>query len=962
MFKRMLRPTSKDATAPDTSQVTPKPSIARPAAQTSASISSFEDADPEYISFQPTLQQPVSSSGDKHAADDLDSVNHGWSSSRKAKNASFAAKGAQSMLGKKDSDDARKAAPGTMTHRRAILSSMSHDELTAEVTRFGRRGVRGEQVRPVLEELLRRTAQLPHNVIRDAIYVAHEAGLHRLAVTIYIARAKTHERDSHFSLYEVVVDSAHALGSADTIAQVCRAIQPKLSFSGASEVPSEQSLYRALWRLTLLAQQAMRTQNGDGKAARALSTYAQCMDAARTVFNVILSYDKDRVLDSCNKRRYATYSLCDRDEVYSRLAARAASVATPPSTSSNKQTLVSLVASTNSRSSLPDGEEDSDHIKEVHADPVPADMTPDEAFTHFMQRIARITKYGGDRGELAFTLMVHDEYCSREKRHISPATRYTSLFRACRASGRGDTVHAYFIEYLQLLDTARYDAEMQKLSEADRAARHQAGYHSPSDVAALLEANIAAMEEIVVHGYCGAMNHCKQYEKVVELAKLTLQSPSLKHRYIPSASVLALMMRAIGETQSSAVADTALDLLLNPPSGAAPSSHEIFLSLMGLAKCGLPSFQIVLDACISNDLIEGGAEERGYLLMQHALNTQDPVAAMKTVEASMVERHAPISERMMVLFLQCLLRTESDEFLAYFKRFCEGKGGVEYALPSWIELLVRWSERRCYELSDVDRKFIVEDVLVKHGFDDPDGNAATHRLEASYKKQLLTLLHDHMRQPRQKLHRDGVIGAAPETKDPRLFFVTQARHLLNASHRIANEAQLHSPSHQPEVVDMDAAARCGLAQDVVVVSEKALHDLLLPLRAAKRLDVSQDAKLLHDDRVGLQTVADRLFDLPEVDSSTDDDASAVKLERTVSINSEIQSIVSQQRCMVSTSTPQRDYEIFSHRVGRLPRPAYRTWGDVLRMTSDEFEVQLQQYRSEHLRAGTLPARSEPMQQ
>jgi hypothetical protein len=955
-----------------------------------------------------------SSNADSSIAYNMDAEDPSWLQPREARLNLVAAKGAQSKLGKKEpgagtpgaNNKQQKYGGSAVSRRRAAVAGMAHTELATEMMRFGRHAAKAEHLTPVLEEVLRRSALVTQPVIRDAIYLANACGLHQLAVSIYIARGRTHDRDANYTLYEVVVDSAFALGSADTIAQVCRAIQTKMSIVAAREVPSELALYRALWRLRLLFQDAppagstsaetpltlsrahprptMQQIRSGGNATQAgrtrSSSRAQCMDAARTVFNIILSYDKENLLDNCTRLRHVTLPLGERYQPPA-AATTAASTMTPAMASPSKMLALRHEEET---SGLRPGKETT-----TEAFATSVIMTPDEALSHFMSRIGRVSRYGGDRGELAFTLMVHDEYCSRSKRRISPATRYTALFRACRATARGDAVHAYFLQYLQLLWSTRTEAE-QLRGRSSGAGGGNATDSSeeeavlPADLEALLASVIDLVDELVIHAYFGAMNHCRQFARVVEVTKLLLSGNGIRDRYTPSASVLALSMRAVGETQAANVAEMALTLLLSSASGAAPTPHEVFLSLLGLAKCGLPTFHLVLTACIDNELIEGGAEERGYLMLQHALNTQDVVASMKAVETMMADARVELSERMMVLFLQCLLRSESDELYVYFKRFCAKKGGVQHALPAWVELLVRWAERRRYSLSDEQLAFIVDEVLASHGLDDVErGHGAIARLEMSYRKSLLLVVHDRrFRTASRKT--DAATRAftepAPDTHDPRLFFLTHAYHpvvsavgtssaeattirreLLTSRFVRHGACDLTAFALPCEAREGDLGSAASLCDDILPIALDEVFATSLPSKAGERLGPLADRVLDVDRRMGLQHAADSVFGLRVTPAG--DGASDSAVLRAVAVSSELRSVSEQQwSADRSYGAMVGEYSASGTVPRRMPRPDYTTWGDVLRMPKSEFdELVASTFRAEHDASNTTPARLVPME-
>jgi hypothetical protein len=925
--------------------------------------------------------QPLRKTSDASSiAIDLDAEAANASDHRMHRLSQLAQRGAQSRLGQRHRDDA--ATPtGSSNHRkhhgstptgsaqskrRSHLSGMSHAELAQEMFRYGRHATQAKHLAPVLEEIMRRATVIPHGVVKDACLLAYTAGLHQLAVSIFIARSKTHARDSHFALLESVVDSAYALGSPETIAQVCRAIELKMSFTGHREVPSELALYRALWRLALLQSRSALTESNEPckKTRRPGSpppaTAAQCLEAARTVFNVLLSYDKDNVLTNCARHRHITLPLSERVE---RLAAE---VETQRRQTDGKDDSRAAVNGSDSvAKSVTTGPHTITAMDAVDL------VTPDEAFTHLLRRTQRICHYGADQGELAFVRMIHDHYTTEAKRRASPATRYPALFRACRGSGLGDVVHTYFLEYLQLLlkkssQSSSEDNSLRVIDAVTSRGSDGASASAALGIEALLPDAIGSMEEIVLHAYFSALLHCRDFARVVSVAELLLDPSVVSDKYVPSPSVLALVLRAAGETQSAATAELALKHLLDPASGASPSPHEVFVSLMGLAKCGLNNFEPVLSTCIENQLLAGNLEERGYLLMQHALNTIDPLAASARVEAMFEAAKAPLSERIMVLVLQVHLRVESDAFLQRFKVFCGMKGGPAQALPSWIELLIQWAERRRYLISDEDRRFIVEDVLPAHGLDNPEDDRALSVLEISTRKQLHQLLNDH-RERGGDGSSDATRGAkhVPASRDPRLFFLQHANRPVVYGVPAAETSAAHSLADE----DVSESTSGLLDFDVVDVSTEArVTAMTVVARRLSPLGDADEASEQQGTQLGLPTLADRALVGPPLSSTAGvlPPAEAALL-RMAALRTATESTLRLHVTPTSAFPVESGYvngaAVWSS-VGvkrrvlcrDLPTPSYETWGTVLSLDSDRFEQWLTEGpRAAHLAAGTTPA-------
>lgn len=180
-----------------------------------------------------------------------------------------------------------------------------------------------------------------------------------------------------------------------------------------------------------------------------------------------------------------------------------------------------------------------------------------------------------------------------------------------------------------------------------------------------------------------------------------------------------------------------------------PTPYEMLTCLAALAKCGHPSFHQALDTCLHEDLIDKSSPLRvAELRLQYALN--DPIDSLATVREEIQKCEesgfsVKSDFRCASLVLQILLRTDDDSFLSMFRdvvvfpRDSAGDGGNDNGddddgsyynnntnknvkkvvaggitdIPTvWVDWLVVWSLRRRYELTNQDRKYIL-DVIDK---------------------------------------------------------------------------------------------------------------------------------------------------------------------------------------------------------------------------------------------------------
>lgn len=708
---------------------------------------------------------------------------------------------------KRATDAYAPAVTSSKGRRRTELAQLRNDELLKEMMRYGRHAARADHLGAVLDELLRRVDFVPHSAIRDAIFLAGSCGLYRQGVTLFLSRARRFATEANFALYDSVVDCAYHMKSVDTLVALAETIQPKMLATGRSEVPSELALYRCIWRLMMMAAESQATNRKQSPAATPTTaelrklrlarvqaeaggsasvdaaklgvgpTADVCIAAARRVFNVIVAYDTQLV----HRRSIG-------------------------STSGNAK---------------PQGL-----------------ATPDEVFTELTTRARRMSRYGSDHGELAFSLLVYRNYMPQIKRVLSPASLYNALIRVARTSKQADQVYGLFLEYLRSAAVAAVCSDMKDESINVAALEDEMGLHALS-LSELLEAAQAKFEEIVLHTCLAALNACTAYELVVSITDVFL-SARVNHYYSPSASVLALMLKAVGEVRAAATAHRCVPFLLNSESGSTPSPHEMFVSLQGLARCGLPQFDQVLNACSKNDLMNGGVEERSYMTLQHALNTVDVCERVAAVEDVMAQAKEPLSDRMMILVLQCLHRAESDLLPQYIKKFMAMRDNE--VKSTWIELLVLWADRKSYTL-DVETRSWILDILSRAGMLDLKSSRVDN-----FRNQLGHFLHEAVDEARSTFLSQRKISLPPQTRDPRLHFLRDGR---KAVQLVSDPLPTHSAAN------MNDAAVVLHYQQLAGWNEGANLRRPLPQasaltwRAVENMTVAEFSLLIDDNRLNM---------------------------------------------------------------------------------------------------------------
>ncbi|KPA80574.1 hypothetical protein ABB37_04774 [Leptomonas pyrrhocoris] len=104
------------------------------------------------------------------------------------------------------------------------------------------------------------------------------------------------------------------------------------------------------------------------------------------------------------------------------------------------------------------------------------------------------------------------------------------------------------------------------------------------------------------------------------LRRLRTRQPSspLLDSALPSLPVLRVAARLAGEGLDADVALWCLQLCLDDTPGRSPTHLDIFTCLCAYARCGLPTFDMVLRSLLSNGLLRPTAEELLFVRLLHA--------------------------------------------------------------------------------------------------------------------------------------------------------------------------------------------------------------------------------------------------------------------------------------------------------------------------------------------------------
>lgn len=613
------------------------------------------------------------------------------------------------------------------------LSHLSLRQLQIELFRFGRRRVHEHQdLAGLIEELMLRPAEATERskfvrilVTRDALYLAHHAGLHGHCTELFLSTLR--QAPASLALSEAVVDSAFADGSAAVLSAVTDAAVQRLVAS-PDDAATEASLYRLVWlcslkclelkeeRALLLSPRPNVNHRSHSKSPRVRHQEAQELD--------------EKLLQYENIARDAFYCL-------SKVNARIGSLLVP---------------------NVEAAEEGNSPIIQ-HGEKRPPLSSTGRLFDRLWAASTRFARYhyADDGGEAQFYKYLYDNNWLRNK-HAPHSI--TTMIRSCNRSQDITLVKEYFSDFVISVSSALCNDEAVDGAAMDH---HTPGREKGGEPDALgstgesivgqpssnltpslsLSAPSPAYQfpEVVVHTYFQTLVNSRAYQDVVDAAEHLFSTVST---YQPSASVLAVISRAAGETRNMKLAMRCATLLFTAKeqqkekgSAAAlsgsfsgeegpndgfnasfltmdaqdrglPSSYEVFVTLMSLAKCHASSFLPLLSKVRSIPSICPNDEE-SLCLRLHYLRRSPRVLTetnhiLRDIREKPIASVTLLSVRNMTLLLILLQQCNHDNFLEHLRDFLNRS--VERK-TLWAIVLLQWAEIKRRTISDVDRRWII---------------------------------------------------------------------------------------------------------------------------------------------------------------------------------------------------------------------------------------------------------------
>eukprot|EP00758_Cryptobia_borreli_P019952 Tbor_TRINITY_DN92_c0_g1::TRINITY_DN92_c0_g1_i1::g.15153::m.15153 len=585
-------------------------------------------------------------------------------------------------------------------------------------------------VTAILDEVTsRRVSVLTIKEYRDVIHLAFISGNHEMVLRAYKERLTSSGKDIKFTVYDLIVESAYYLERVNELKELAFRCRNKLQDS-PREVIADFSLCRCFWRLVCLSTLK--------EADRSLRKEA--LEAAETVWN------------NC---------ICDVSTgLINRISAKEAI------TETRRHILYSKVA----------------HVSSS-------------------QQHANKHRTRGENGEMAFFQMCKRKNILRTTSWSMTEKKksdnfWCGLIRTCRA-GKYSEVALEYLEELREPFTEDNNVchgfiaypeddlsfEIQDLKEEIHDSNSE---YVNSSNETLIEGNTAShvigVSELVLYATFAILQHAKDYANVVTLGKRLLRDPNTSF----SRTLWVALSVAAGEVRDLPLAIDAFHAICDSES---PTPFAVYSSLLAISKCHTPDFeQLYLQVSLARGLISNDQEIISYLILLNGLTSVDPLSSAHKVLKSMQESGTSISVRVSSLIFKILLRCESPEFLAFYKKVVDEFGLFK---SIWVEELILWADRRRYFLSKSDRKYILDEAKRNFGVSDvkSDNLGGLEKLRT----HLAGIQHDYLHDPLAGFLKDGKgwISPEPSFMDSRMHFLVKKKACIESTSEDLIDSIIH---------------------------------------------------------------------------------------------------------------------------------------------------------------------------
>jgi hypothetical protein len=651
------------------------------------------------------------------------------------------------------------------------LSHLSLRQIQIELFRFGRRRVYEHQLlAPMLEELINRPPESSERskfvrvvVVRDALYLAHAAGLHSHCCELFLTT--TRQAPGSLPLSEAVVDSAYTDGSAAVLGAIVDAAESRLKTS-PTDIATEVSLFRIVWLCALKCVELKEEEHviSVSRSQQQLPRRSAASASSSSDTSVAVSRGDGGTLQEELTETFLQYEIVARD-AFEALRKRNGGTPSPKLRTSGEWIAPPIEDNnTNNR-------DEATTTKMDRFVAVGQSKRSSTTFDTLWTTVTRFVRYhyADDGGEAQYYKHLYDNSLLQSP-HASHTV--TALIRSCNKSQNTKLVKEYFTRFISHVmehddkETPRSEVDGEVHSDAKssdppcesvadgRNTEQQSsggeGAPSASVVVASAgreDANRSQLQEVVVHTYFQTLINCRAFKDVVDSAEYLFSQLA---SYKPSSSIVAVISRAAGETRNAPLAAHCATLLFTStalstpqsttttPSGflgheqgialaadvshvgwgsdgavvedakGLPSNYEVFLTLMALAKCHTSTFPLLLQKVLSVPAIAPNAEE-ALCLQLHYLRRSPNVLIetnkiLDAIRAKPIAAVSLLSVRNMTLLLLLLQHSNHDEFLEWFRDFCK-RSSERRAL--WVLIFFQWAETRRNQLSIADREMII---------------------------------------------------------------------------------------------------------------------------------------------------------------------------------------------------------------------------------------------------------------
>eukprot|EP00759_Apiculatamorpha_spiralis_P024187 PhF_6_TR27845/c0_g1_i1/m.40650 len=317
------------------------------------------------------------------------------------------------------------------------------------------------------------------------------------------------------------------------------------------------------------------------------------------------------------------------------------------------------------------------------------DGIPDD--TAFLKQVQRLAMYGNvDQGEMKYYKLLYDIVFSKGAETVPNSDSNIS------SSSGGLSSHIT----LSLIKSC------EKGEWSDQATEYYNVY----------KAKKGAVEESLLVAWCHVLNHAKQHHIVIAAIQELLEL-----KYVPSTSVLGVVVNAATHAGDPSIVRRCFDVLLSSPpssggataedttaSSAAPIPvQSVLLCLQALARLGAPDFEEILDTCIQNKLLS--AENQGViigLLLSWASKSIHPEATLTKLEPLMNTETFYLTEDIANALLHIYSKLCDDRL--YDVYLTMQRRGVRKLF--WAIFLLNWADSKRYSLTPEQRQFIVREA------------------------------------------------------------------------------------------------------------------------------------------------------------------------------------------------------------------------------------------------------------